>query len=282
MSAGVVVQDLAKEFETRDGGTVRALDSISLDIEPGSFACIAGPTGCGKTTLLRIIAGVEPSTAGSVSVDGRPVSGPRDGTGMVFQGYSLFPWRSVLDNVAFGLEMRGVGRADRRRRAGELLDLVGLAGSARSRPWELSGGMQQRAAIARALATDPDLLLMDEPFGALDERTRHRLQDELLALWQRTKKTVLFVTHSIDEAVYLGQRVVVLADRPSRVAGDFRFDLKRPRNRVAPEFVSALLQVRNLLERVVEEGNDESDGPSNRGGKSEKRSDTRGPACCGR
>ncbi len=280
MAAEIRIQGLTRVFNGA-GMPVTALADVTLEFEPGAFACIVGPTGCGKTTLLRIIAGLDRPTSGRVEVSGIEVSGPRRATGMVFQQYSLLPWRNVIDNVAFGLELRGASRAERQQRAGELLRLVGLERFGRSRPYELSGGMQQRVAIARALATNPDLLLADEPFGALDERTRHRLQDELLAIWQRTGKTVLFVTHNIDEAVYLGDRVVVMADRPGRVAADFRFGLSRPRDRVAPRFVDALLQVRAVLERVMTEGSAEEE-PQNRGGKRERDPDRSGPVCCGR
>ena len=253
MPSAIGIEGLTKVFTGRDGTEVRALEHIDLELMPSSFTCIVGPTGCGKTTLLRIVAGLEWPTSGQVEIGGKPVEGARRDTTMVFQQYSLFPWRSVFDNVGFGLEVRGMHRAARRARALELLEMVGLSGFAASRPYELSGGMQQRVAIARALAPDPEVLLMDEPFGALDERTRHRLQDELLALWQKTRKTVLFVTHSIDEAVYLGERVVVLADRPSRIAADFVPKIARPRSRVSPEFVKALLHVRAVLESVMED-----------------------------
>lgn len=276
----VIIQNLTKVFPSSRGSSVTALDNINLTIEPGSFTCIIGPTGCGKTTLLRIIAGLETPTSGLVIVGNEPVNGPSKDTGMVFQQYSLFPWRSVIDNVAFGLEVRGVSKKERYRQAMDLLKLVSLTDFAKSRPYELSGGMQQRVAIARALATDPALLLLDEPFGALDERTRHRLQDELITIWDRTKKTVLFVTHNIDEAVYLGQRIVALADQPSRIVDDISIKLARPRDRVSPEFVDMLLKVRLVLEKTIQQAGNEL--KTKQGGKNEKDIHTRRNYCCGR
>lgn len=277
MAAGIRVVELSKTF---DSTKVTALNRLNLGVDPGAFVCICGPTGCGKTTLLRILAGLESPTTGTVEIAGRPVTRPRPETGMVFQQYSLLPWRDVLGNVALGLEFRGVKKAECRMRAQALLRLVGLEQFQRNRPYELSGGMQQRVAIARALVTDPDLLLLDEPFTALDERTRHRLQDELLAIWQRTGKTVVFVTHNIDEAVYLADRVVVMADRPGRIAADFRFGLARPRNRLAPEFITALLQIRAVLEQVMSE--DAEEESITRGGSDETQCHSVDTVCCGR
>ncbi|GAA4056688.1 ABC transporter ATP-binding protein [Nonomuraea soli] len=198
------------------GRKVHALDGIDLAIEPGEFVAIVGPSGCGKSTLLRLVAGFARPTGGEVRVGGEPVAGPGPDRGMVFQQPRLFPWLSVRRNVAFGIR-RHPGRD---ARVAELLDLVGLADAARLRPYELSGGMQQRAAIARALAPDPGILLMDEPFAALDALTRERLQEELRRIWQQTGKTVLFVTHSVDEAVFLGTRVLVMSKRPGRIVLD--------------------------------------------------------------
>lgn len=276
----VVIENLTKVFPSSNGLTITALARINLVVEPESFTCIVGPTGCGKTTLLRIVAGLEIPTAGSVIVGNEPVNGPRPDTGMVFQQYSLFPWRNVIDNIAFGLEVRRFSKKERYNRAIELLKLVSLVDFAKSRPYELSGGMQQRVAIARSLATDPVLLLLDEPFGALDERTRHRLQDELVSIWERTNKTVLFVTHNIDEAVYLGQRVVVMADRPSRIADDVQIKLPRPRDRVSQEFVDMLLRVRMVMEKTMQEESNES--KIMQGGKNEKNINPDRYSCCGR
>ncbi len=213
-----------------DEGT-EALRDVSLNVAEGEFVCLLGPSGCGKTTLLRIIAGLESPTGGEVRVDGVPVTGPTPRLGMIFQDYSLYPWRRVIDNIAFGLELAGVEKAVRLARAGEYLDLVGLGGFANSFPYELSGGMRQRVAVARALATDPAVVLMDEPFGALDAQTRNAMQRELLEIWTKTRKTVLFVTHSVDEAVFLADRIVVLSPRPGRVREIVEVREPRPRDR---------------------------------------------------
>jgi len=215
----VVIDAVVQEFTTRDG-PVRALDGIDLTVEPGEFVSLIGPSGCGKTTLLQLIAGFQAPSEGRVTVDGEEVRGPSPDRGVVFQAPNLFPWSSVRANVEFGPRMRRVPKAERRATSDRLLALVGLEEFARSRPDQLSGGMRQRAQIARVLANDPGTLLMDEPFGALDALTRERLQGELRRLWRTTGKTVLFVTHSVEEAAFLGSRVVALSPRPGRVAFD--------------------------------------------------------------
>ena len=214
-------EDVGKTFSVRArrGAPTRftALEHIDLDIADGEFTVLVGPSGCGKSTLLDLLGGLARPTSGRVLLDGRPVTGPGRDRGTVFQQYALLPWRTARGNVAFGLEAAGVPRRERDERAQEFLDLVGLDGFEDRHPHELSGGMRQRVAIARSLAYDPGVLLMDEPFGALDAQTRESLQEELLRVWQRTRKTVVFITHSIDEAVLLGQRVAVLTSRPGRV-----------------------------------------------------------------
>lgn len=201
------------------GRTTRftALDGIDLEIAAGEFIVLVGPSGCGKSTLLDLLGGLTQPTGGRVLLDGKPITGPGLDRGIVFQQYALLPWRTALGNVEFGLEAIGAPRRQRAQLAREFLDLVGLTGFEERHPHELSGGMRQRVAIARSLAYDPDVLLMDEPFAALDAQTRESLQDELLRIWQRTGKTVVFITHSIDEAVYLGQRVAVMTSRPGRI-----------------------------------------------------------------
>lgn len=227
MSVKISLKNVSKEFTVRATKTtsatrLTAVDSLSLDIRDGEFLTLVGPSGSGKTTLLDLLAGLSSPTSGEVLVDGKPVTGPGKDRAVVFQQYALFPWRTASANVSIGLEGTGpdgkkLTRRQRARKASEYLGLVGLAGFEDRYPHELSGGMKQRVAIARSLAYEPDVLLMDEPFAALDAQTREQLQDELLRIWRATGKTIVFITHGIDEAVYLGQRVAVLSARPGRL-----------------------------------------------------------------
>jgi NitT/TauT family transport system ATP-binding protein len=215
----------------RQGSIVNhALQNTSVDIKPGSFVCLLGPSGCGKSTLLNTVAGYVRATTGWARVDGAQVLGPGPDRGMVFQQYSLFPWKTVRDNVAFGPYATGAGRAQAGKIADELLEMVGLARFADRYPAELSGGMQQRVGIARALANKPNVLLMDEPFGALDSQTRAVMQENLLRVWAEFKITVIFVTHDVDEAVFLADRVLVMSAAPGRIIEDVDIKLPRPRN----------------------------------------------------
>jgi len=216
MTPKISLRSVGKVFSSR-GRQVTALDDITFDVHSGQFLVLVGPSGCGKSTLLELLGGLGTATSGQILVDGSPVTGPGLDRGIVFQQYAVLPWRTAQANVEFGLEAKGVPRRERPARARHFLDLVGLSGFADRYPHELSGGMKQRVAIARSLAFDPDVLLMDEPFAALDAQTRDSLQDELLRIWQQTGKTIVFITHGIDEAVYLGQRVAVMTSRPGRI-----------------------------------------------------------------
>ena len=207
-----------------------AVQDVSLSIAPGEFVCVLGPSGCGKSTLLGALAGHWTPSRGSIHVDGAPVAGPHPDRGLVFQQHTLFPWKKVLDNVAFGLKMQGVGRRERRERARELLGLVGLAGFEDRYPIQLSGGMQQRVEIARVLINHPRVMLMDEPFGALDAQTRLKMQELLLDVWARVNTTIIFITHDIDEALFLADRILVMSPRPGRIIDEIRLDFERPRH----------------------------------------------------
>ncbi len=227
-----------------------AVQNLNFSVEPGEFVCILGPSGCGKSTLLGALAGHLRPSAGTLQVDGQTVDGPSPERGMVFQHHTLLPWRSVLDNVAFGLKMQGIGKAERRYQASEFLRLVGLQDFALRWPNQLSGGMQQRAEIARVLINRPRLLLMDEPFGALDAQTRARMQELLLDIWTRIRTTVVFVTHDIDEALFLADRVLVMSPRPGRFIEDLRLEFPRPRHAsllTSPEFVRLKRHCLDLL-----------------------------------
>lgn len=225
----IEVNSLSKVFTNKRGEKIEALDNICLTIEDNEFLTILGPSGCGKTTLLRAIAGLTRFDSGEILIGGKPVKGPGPERAMVFQSFALLPWATALTNIAFGLRLRGVAKAEREARALELVELVGLGGFENRLPGELSGGMQQRVGLARALAVDPDVLLMDEPFGAVDEQTRRLLQEELLAIWERRRITVVFVTHSIEEAVVLGDRVALMTPRPGKVSELIKVPLARPR-----------------------------------------------------
>ncbi len=240
MSGELKVSGLAKRFSVRQGWRRRTeltvFESLNLTVRAGEFVSVIGPSGCGKSTLLGIAAGLEEPSAGTVAVDGKPVRGPGLDRGVVFQEFALFPWLTVRDNVAFGLKSMGMKKAERLARAGKYVDLVGLSAFAHYYPNRLSGGMRQRVGLGRALAVEPAVLLMDEPFGALDALTRENMQNALGEIWQETQKTVLFITHDIEEAVFLSDRVLVLNGRPSSIVLELPIALPRPRNRHTKEF----------------------------------------------
>lgn len=250
----VSVRNLSKTYQGRNRSEIPVFSEISLDINPEEFICIVGPSGCGKTTFIKIIDGLAPASSGSVYVNGREVSEPDFDRAFVFQADSLYPWRTVLDNIAFGLEIKGIERKQRYPRARELIKMVGLAGFESHYPHELSGGMRQRVNLARALAVDPEIILMDEPFASLDAQTREVMQQELLKLWLNHRKTVVFITHQIDEAVYLADRVVVFSARPSSIKADIRVDIPRPRQlsvKRSPKFLEYVGEIWNLIESDV-------------------------------
>lgn len=251
--ARITTQGLTKEFDAK-GGTVTALDSLDLSIGRGEFFVIVGPSGCGKTTLLRILAGLETATAGTFEIPPAPAGQPT--SSVVFQGDSLFPWMTVWDNAAYGLTMRKRPTAEIRDTVGHYLDKTGLTRFATAYPHELSGGMKQRVSIARAFANDPDILFMDEPFSALDEQNRTLLQEELLRIWDESKKTVVFITHSVDEAVTMGDRVMVMTSRPGRAKNYIDVPFERPRNvlelRAQPEYGELIFRIWEDLQSEVQ------------------------------
>ena len=224
------IRDVSRSFETAGRAPTVALQATDFEVEENDFITILGPSGCGKSTLLRIVAGLDKQSSGEVLLDGKRIEGPGAGRGMVFQSYTLFPWLTVLDNVCFGLRERNLPRAEQIGIANAFIQKVGLRGFENHYPKQLSGGMQQRTALARALANNPRMLLMDEPFGALDHQTRELMQELLLGIWETEKKTVLFVTHDIDEAVFMGTRVVVMSARPGRIKLDRQVAINHPRH----------------------------------------------------
>lgn len=260
----IEISGVSKTFVGRKGlADVPALENINLTVRDNEFLTVLGPSGCGKTTLLRMIAGLTPPDEGRITVSGKLVTGPGPERAMVFQAFALLPWRTVVQNVAFGLQIRGVPRAEREERARTFIRLVGLDGFEQRLPRELSGGMQQRVGLARALAVEPTVLLMDEPFGALDEQTRRLLQEELLRIWEQTRTTVIFITHSMEEAVLLGDRVAIMRRRPGVIEDIVTVPLERPRSRDvdrverSADFVSITSHLWERLRSMQSETDDE-------------------------
>lgn len=249
----VRIRDVSQLYASASGDIHWALSDVNLDIGAGEFVCAIGPSGCGKTTLLNMIAGFLKPTLGTVEVNGQPVIGPGPDRGVVFQEYALFPWLTARRNVEFGLRQQGLNKAAARQRAEQLLALTGLAHAADRFPFELSGGMRQRVAVARALATEPKVLLMDEPFAAIDALTRATLQKELLRIWQELKLSVFFITHNIEEAVYLAQRVVVMSPHPGRIERVVEVDLPYPRDRSDPAFGAVYARISEAFTHTAQE-----------------------------
>jgi NitT/TauT family transport system ATP-binding protein len=247
--AQIVIDRLSHLYRPAHGKPVLAIDDVSLSVRKNEFLALLGPSGCGKSTLLYLLGGFMPLETGTIAVDGKKVAGPGPDRGIVFQHFALFPWKTVRGNVMYGLKRAGLPRAEQERRAQEFIDLVGLTGFEDSYPSQLSGGMKQRTAIARTLAVDPSILLMDEPFGALDAQTRHLMQSELLAIWQRSPKTVIFVTHDVQEAVFLAQRVAVMSARPGRIKAiiETNFDRTDPHLFKTQPFVDKVDEIWDLV-----------------------------------
>lgn len=252
------VVNLSRQFETPQG-PVTALDGVSFKAHRREFICVIGPSGCGKSTFIRLLAGLDQPTSGQVLLDGKAVSGPGPERGMVFQGYTLFPWLTVKRNIMFGLTMKGVGELQAEQEALQWIDMIGLKKFAESYPSQLSGGMKQRVAIARALATNPRILLMDEPFGALDAQTRAQMQSYLLQIWRNVDVTILFITHDLDEAIYLADRILVLKANPGAIQEVIEVPVPRPRHSdqfISPEFLSVRKRIEELIHPPRQENND--------------------------
>ena len=248
MRGKIQIEHLKKIYCSQNDMKITALTDISLSVKENEFLCILGPSGCGKSTFLRIIAGLEESSSGKIFYDGQEHVKPRREIGMVFQNYSLMPWLNVLDNIALGLDFAKVPKTKRTPIAKKYLDMIGMNDFGKAFPYELSGGMQQRVAIARALANNPDVLLMDEPFGALDAYTRILMQKEVLNIWERHKATIIFVTHSVDEAIYLADRIILMAGNPGRIKKEITVSIPRVRERGNPRFGELTEELLTLLE----------------------------------
>lgn len=254
MSYAIEVNDLSKTFVSSNDKEVHALDNVDLTVKHGEFVCLLGASGSGKSTFLRLIAGLETPCEGLIKVLGKTVEKPVKEASMVFQEYSLMPWKNIIDNVSFGLELQKINRDNRYEVANKILKRFGLGDFIKQYPYELSGGMRQRAAIARALATEPNILYMDEPFGALDAFTRYGMQEDLIEYWLEDKRTIVFVTHSVEEALFLGTRIIVMSPRPGKIVQDVSIDLEYPRNRFDPKFkehFESLMTTMNDLEEPI-------------------------------
>lgn len=248
--AKIVIQNLTKTYS---GGKVVALQEINLEVRSNESLCILGPSGCGKTTLLRIVDCLIPRDRGEILLDGEPVNAPRPDVAMVFQHFGLFPWKNLQENIAYGLVLRGKTKEEIHETVGRYIQLMGLTGFEKSYPYQLSGGMQQRAGLARALAISPSLLLMDEPFGALDAQTREMMQEELLRILDTEKKTMIFVTHSIDEAILLGDRIVMMSRRPGRIRDILPVEIPRPRKIISVRSHSRYIELRNSIWEMLKQ-----------------------------
>ncbi|MDH5748134.1 MAG: ABC transporter ATP-binding protein [Rhodospirillales bacterium] len=248
----VQAKGVKKHFHSQDGRVVHAIDNVTLDVGEGEFVALLGPSGCGKSTFLFMVAGFEQPSAGTLTLDGEEIREPGPNRGIVFQEYVLFPWRTVKKNIEFGLEIKKISKAERDEKCRDLIHLVGLAGFEDAYPHTLSGGMKQRVSIARALAYDPDVLLMDEPFGALDAQTRRRMIADLVKVHEATKKTFLFVTHSVDEAIGLADRICLFSARPSIIKQEYKVSVPRPRNVTSDEFVQLEREILESLDVEVE------------------------------
>ena len=248
--AKIVIKNLTKTYS---GGNVVALEDINLEIPPNETLCILGPSGCGKTTLLRILDCLIPRDRGEIFLDGELVTAPRPDVTMVFQHFGLFPWKSLEENIGYGLGLRGRSKEEIRKTVGRYIQLMGLKGFEKSYPYQLSGGMQQRAGLARALAVNPSLLLMDEPFGSLDAQTREMMQEELLRVLESEKKTMIFVTHSIDEAILLGDRIVMMSRRPGRIREIFPVEIPRPRKIISVRAHPRYIELRNSIWEMLKQ-----------------------------
>ena len=246
----ITLENINKSFQKNEQDQI-ILEDINLNVNKGEFLCIVGPSGCGKTTLLRMIAGLDFPSKGRILEGESEISGPSRDRGYVFQQYSLFPWLNVLENVTFGLEIKGMEEAERQKKAREYLEMVGLSEYETSYPKELSGGMKQRVAIARSLVNDPKVLLMDEPFSALDVQTRHKLQEELVRIWNEEQKTIIFVTHNVDEAVFLADRVIVLGRNPGKIIKSFEIKLKRIRDRNSRSYIEIKQEITSYLDLEI-------------------------------